>query len=90
MGLSEEDRDDAASAAVGPWQEQGVTMVGRCSSLCAVWHPEWQAAKPCGKCGSTDDWERHVLCDRCNVGYCSICRPQMGGTMVHEGPWFCG
>ena len=85
LGLSADEREDAAGAAVGGWRWHEREV-----GLSAVWARPPEPPKPCGHCGCTEDQQSHVLCDRCNVGFCPRCRPQVGGSMIHDGPWFCG
>jgi hypothetical protein len=47
----------------------------------------WDEIK-CGKCGSTEDEDRMVLCDNCDAGYhLYCCEPKL--SKIPEGDWIC-
>jgi len=47
----------------------------------------WDEIK-CGKCGSTEDEDRMVLCDNCDAGYhLYCCEPRL--SSIPEGDWIC-
>ena len=45
--------------------------------------------RPCVWCGGAQKQSTMILCDRCNRCYYRDCAAESGGSMVHDGPWFC-
>lgn len=45
--------------------------------------------RPCKHCKEEDRQEDMILCDRCEDCYHRDCASKIGGTKIHDGPWFC-
>ncbi len=45
--------------------------------------------RPCKLCKDDARQDEMILCDRCEACYHRDCAGKIGGTRIHDGPWFC-